>query len=147
MDLLRRIAGWLISGLLLAGLPAGCGSRTYPVRGQVVYREDGRPVPGGVVIWFEATQPPYERASGIVDREGNFYLSTVRDGSGALAGEHRIRFEPQVPYAEPNAALALAKIMDPRFLEFRTSGLVRTVSASGTNELRIEVEKPPRRTK
>ncbi len=32
-------------------------------------------------------------------------------------------------------------------LEFRTSGLVRTVSASGTNQLRIEVERPPRRSK
>jgi hypothetical protein len=111
----------------------------------VVYQDDGSPVPGGVVIWFESTRPPYERASGVVDRDGKFYLSSVRDGSGALRGEHRVRFEPQLPYAEPNAAAALAKVMHPRFLEFRTSGLVRAVSAPGDNDAVIEVERPPRR--
>src|SRR5262249_14636256 len=130
---------------LLATVIVGCSSQvpTYPVHGKVVYQEDGQPVCGGVTIWFESTTPPYERASGVVDGAGNFTLSTVREGSGAMKGEHRIRFEPAVPYSEPTAARALAKRMPPRYLEYRTSGLTRTIT-TGDNYFVIEGAKPPR---
>jgi hypothetical protein len=134
----RTLAG------VLAILVAGCGTKTYPVRGKVVFKDDGQPVRGGVTIWFESTEPPYRRASGVVDGEGNFYLSTVRDGSGAMQGEHRVRFEPAVPYGEPTAEEALARRMHPRFREYRTSGLQHTI-VPGENHFVIEVEKPPRR--
>jgi hypothetical protein len=129
---------------LLAVAAGGCGTKTYPVRGKVIYKDDGKPVPGGVTVWFESTPPPYQRASGVVDVEGNFVLSTVRENSGAMQGEHRIRFEPIVPYHEPNAAMALAKKMPPRYIEYRTSGLKQTI-APGDNYFTIEVERPSRR--
>ena len=105
-------------------LPTGCSCQkpTYPVKGKVVYKEDGKPVAGGVVIWFESTTPPYERAQAAVDKDGNFVLSTVREGSGAIQGEHRIRFDPP-PVMDGTAASALARIMHPRYNEFATSGL------------------------
>jgi hypothetical protein len=123
---------------------AACGAKTYPVRGKVVYKGDGKPVPGGVVVWFESTTPPYERASGVVESDGGFYLSTNRDGSGALQGEHRVRFEPAVPYAEADAESALAKTMPPRYREFRTSGLKHVVQP-GENTFTIEVDRPAKR--
>ena len=130
-----------LGAALLLAAAAGCAAKTYPVRGTVVYKGDGKPVPGGVVVWFEATAPPHERASGVVERDGTFYLSTVRDGSGALRGEHRVRFEPAVPYTEANAEAALAKTMPPRYREFRTSGITRTIEP-GDNTVTIEVERP-----
>ncbi len=134
-----RVSGALLTGAVL--LAAGCGTKTYPVRGKVVYRGDGKPVPGGVVIWFESTTPPYDRASGVVEKDGTFYLSTVRDGSGAIQGEHRVRFEPAVPYTDPDAETALARTMPPRYREFRTSGL-REVIQPGDNSFMVEVERP-----
>src|SRR5262245_57098276 len=105
---------------LLALSASACGNRTYPVRGKVVYKDNGRPVPGGVVIWFESTTPPHARASGVVGADGTFVLSTNREGSGAIQGEHRVRFEPVVPFAEPDAEAALARTMPPRYREYRT---------------------------
>lgn len=128
---------------VLAAL-AGCGTKTHPVRGTVVYKGDGKPVQGGVTIWFESTTPPYDRASGVVEKDGTFYLSTVRDGSGAIQGEHRTRFEPAVPYAEANAEAALAKTMPPRYREYRTSELKQVIQP-GQNEFKIEVERPGKR--
>jgi hypothetical protein len=137
-------ACWYGLAPVLAMVVTGCGTKTYPVRGKVVFKEDGQPVRGGVTIWFESTEPPYARAAGVVDGEGNFYLSTVRDGSGALRGEHRIRFEPAVPYADATAEEALARRMHPRFREYRTSGLKQTI-VPGDNQFVIEVERPRRR--
>src|SRR4051794_32813046 len=106
--------------LALAG---GCGIRTYPVHGKVVYK-DGEPVRGGggLTIWFESTTPPYHRASGPVDDKGEFVLSFIQANSGAPEGEHRIRFDPGTEHQQPSAEIALAKFMPASYLEFRTSG-------------------------
>jgi hypothetical protein len=120
-----------------------CSSRipTYPTYGKVVYKDDGKPVPGGVVIWFESTTPPYHRASSAVDSQGKFSLGFIHDGDGTMEGEHRISFAPSPPVTDPTPADALARRMPPRYLEFRTSGLKEMIKR-GTNELVIKVDRP-----
>jgi hypothetical protein len=129
---------------VLAGACAGCSNRisTYPVHGKVVYK-DGTTVRGGggLMIWFESTAPPYHRASGLVDANGEFVLSFIEAGSGAPEGEHRIRFDPGTEHMQPSAEIALGKKMPPRYLEFRTSGLKQTITR-GDNIVVVEVDHP-----
>ncbi len=129
-----------------AGLAlSGCNSRipTYPTQGKVVYKADGKPVTGGVIVWFESTTPPYHRSSSDVDSEGRFSLGFIQADSGAIEGEHRIRFAPSPPFFEKSED-ALAKRMHPRYHEFSTSGLKQTI-VKGKNEVVIEVEGPAER--
>ena len=140
-----HFVSWTLVGVLLGSALAGCSSRipTYPTHGKVVYKENGKPVAGGVFVWFESTAPPYHRASSEVDSEGRFSLGFIQADAGAMEGEHRIRFEPAPPIFEAPEA-ALAKRMHPRYYEYRTSGLTKTI-ARGDNEFIIEVEGPPGR--
>jgi hypothetical protein len=138
----------VIPAALAAALAlTGCSGQepTYPSRGRVVYKGSGEPV-SNVTIWFESTRPPYQRASGIVEDDGTFSLSTIAENSGAIRGEHRVRFDPGHPGGVPIAESAekgLATIMDPKYLEFRTSGIVVTVDPRPGNEFTIEVERGP----
>src|SRR6476659_6865021 len=89
-------------GALFVLLPlamGGCNSKipTYPTHGKVVYKGTGKPVKGGLVIWFESTTPPHHRASSEVDAEGKFELGFIHAGDGTMEGEHRIRLEPKNP--------------------------------------------------
>src|SRR5262245_57499198 len=78
---------------------AGCGSgipKTYPVKGRVVW-EGGKPVTDGR-IEFQSLSDPSLRATGEIDDDGNFSLTTYRDGrerAGAVAGEHKVIVEPE----------------------------------------------------
>jgi hypothetical protein len=137
-----RFLAWLGGALALVAM--GCSNKipTYPVRGKVVYK-DGQPFHGGggLTIWFESTQAPYHRSSSPVDENGEFELSFIQAGSGAPEGEHRIRFDPGDQHMQPSAEIALAKKMPPRYLEFRTSGLKKSIH-KGDNSFVIEVERP-----
>lgn len=136
---------WAALALAAGLLAPGCNSEapTYPVEGEVVYANTEEPVRGSLTVWFESTAPPYQRSSGIV-KDGKFYLSTTRDGNGSIAGEHRVRFDPFVPNgaAIEQPEVALAKVMHPKHLEYRTSGIVVNIEPS-QNKVRVKVEPPP----
>ena len=120
----------------------GCGEpKTYPVTGEVVYADTGEPVRSTLTIFFESTAPPYQRSSGLVDADGKFYTSTLREASGSLAGEHRVRFDPGHPGTGPTGLAALAPIMHPKYADFRTSGLTVAVRANDQNVIQIRVER------
>jgi hypothetical protein len=139
---------WRYPGALAVFFVLSCGEpRTYPVKGEVIYADTGEPVRAGLTIFFESTTPPYKRSSGLVDTEGKFYTSTLRDASGSLAGEHRVRFDPGHPGAGPTGPAALAPIMHPRYAEFGTSGLTVGVRSDGENVVRILVERGPKARK
>lgn len=123
----------------------GCKSEvpTYPVQGKVIFKETGQEMTAPAMIWFESTKPPYTRAMGLIEK-GQFYLSTNRDGSGAMEGEHRVRIDAAVPNADPGAVQRLAKVIDPRYFEFQTSGLKETINPGAENNFTIEVTKPKR---
>lgn len=124
---------------------AGCSSEvpTYQVHGKVVYADDGQPVPGGVTIVFESTEPPHRRASGEIDAQGNFDLSSRRQGDGAMEGEHRIRFTAHASHAEPDPNVTVSRVMDPKYCEFATSGLTVDIDPNDENNFTLKVEKPP----
>ncbi len=81
------------STILLWGLASGCGSAggvtqtvLIPVKGKVVYK--GMPMTRGVVT-FEPDD--YGRpASGRIEPDGSFTLSTHQAGDGVVPGHHRV---------------------------------------------------------
>jgi hypothetical protein len=66
----------------------GCGSarlKTAPVRGTVTYL--GKPVPNGTVNFMHASGPT---ASGAIQRDGSYTLTTFRSGDGAVPGSYTV---------------------------------------------------------
>lgn len=100
-------------GLILAFLvTAGCGSAqpppppTYPVEGQVTYR-DGRPVPGGL-IEFRAINDPSLTTRAAIESDGKFSLHTLTAREkvmGAIEGPYEVTIHP--PPSEAQDALPI----------------------------------------
>jgi hypothetical protein len=76
---------------------AGCGDgipKTYVVTGKVVYK-GGKPVTYGRVE-FQSTSHPELRATGGIQTDGTFALTTTLGGksaAGAVEGEHKVLIE------------------------------------------------------
>ena len=119
-------------GLLLLSLLGGCqrGPKIVPVRGTVTYQ--GKPLRTGSVIFQPAMGQP---ASGIIQSDGTFVLSTRKEGDGATVGPHKVKItcyesRPQVPGGEP----MLGKLLIPdRYIYFDRSGLTAEVVAGNDN--------------
>ena len=87
----RLITPWPLSPSLsfpagAAGPAAGAAPDLIPVKGKVTYK--GQPVTKGVVR-FEPDG--YGRpASGKLQSDGTFVLTTLKEGDGVVAGDHRV---------------------------------------------------------
>jgi hypothetical protein len=66
----------------------GCDSKrpkTAVVRGKVTY--DGRPVPNGTITFIPTSGPT---ATGEIQSDGSYTLTTSRSGDGAVLGQHKV---------------------------------------------------------
>jgi hypothetical protein len=120
--------------VLLAAL--GCGRRLYPVRGKVTY-PDGRPVTEGLVVFeSEGAEKPV-MARGDIQADGSYQLSTFKPGDGVPAGTYHVLVAPKF---DANAVDKPAKPppFDPRYADFKTSGLKVEVTA-GTTDYPLQV--------
>jgi len=133
----------------LALLAAGCGDAGMPlgsVSGRVTYM--GQAVPDGI-IYFVPEQGP--AASGPIDDEGRYELTTYSRGDGAVLGTHQVYFSPaadtggadenvvetaQIPPPPPDPAYLPRKYRSPE-----TSGLTREVQ-SGANTFDFDLRDP-----
>lgn len=96
---MRCSAAWLAVVALLLTLPACGRSRpsVAPVSGRITL--DGKPVTTGVVFFYPETGRP---ATGPIDTDGRYRLSTFTPTDGALPGSHRVVIESRaVPTAPP----------------------------------------------
>jgi hypothetical protein len=133
---LRRAPAAAIALLLLG--TAGCGPRLYPVRGKVTLG-DGKPLTEGMVV-FERKGEAKEAvtARGEIEADGSYRLGTHRPGDGAPAGTYRVLVAPK---SDPNAVDRPAQPppFDPRYADFKTSGLEFEVTLGGPNDFPITV--------
>jgi hypothetical protein len=115
----------------------------YPVRGKVTLA-DGQPVTEGMVV-FERKGEAKEAvtARGEIQADGSYRLSTYRPGDGALPGAYRVLVAPK---SDPNAVDRPAQPppFDPRYADFKTSGLEYEVKPDGPNDFPITVKKKGR---
>jgi len=123
----------------LGGLLAGCGGEdrmpTAPVEGKVLY--NGEPLKFGSVVFIPEAGPP---ARGTIQPDGTFYLSTYKDGDGAILGENRVEItcstnqDPDAPPPDPNVEMPVGESLIPqRYTQAQTSGLTREVKEGGNS--------------
>jgi hypothetical protein len=126
----------LLMLLMLMSL-AGCGGlTTYPVDGKVVY-DDGSPAKdlAGYTVSFEHEDGQHS-ASGVIDGEGSFKLSTENPDDGAIAGNYRVAITPPEPPVD--APIPPPKIRR-EYGDFASSGLTAEVKSEKTPiELKVE---------
>lgn len=134
----NQISAALFSGIALVLLGCSNEPRTYPTKGKVVFKEDGKPFSG--LIYFEEVKPPHTRSMAYIQNDGTFVLSTVREGSGSVAGEQVVRVDMDIPDGPGFANKG--RVVHPKYLEFSTSPLRVTVDPGKENNFTIEIEKP-----
>ena len=127
----------------LAVVSAGCGrSLLAQVQGQLQY-PDGKPAKElvGCSIVFEATGADGKTygATGEVDAEGRFKMTTNRPGDGCPIGTNKVSLNPRWPGQadRPDPLPVLDK-----YGSAETSGLTIEVKP-GSNDVKITVEPKP----
>ncbi len=120
--------------LLLSSL--GCGQSNLPL-GKVSGRVSlhGKPVAEGTVLFVPEKGP---MASGALDAQGHYTLTTKSPGDGAVLGRHRVTVAPVTTGAalEPGKPLAPSPAKFPsnipvKFQNAKTSGLSADVRSGG----------------
>ena len=123
-------------------LLAGCDTQpaTYLVHGMVVY-PDGRPLTRGTVEFEALGLKKPITASGEIAPDGTFQLGTFAVNDGAIAGQHRVAviadYEIGTEIERPE--MLPPPVLNPKFSDFKTSGLEFTVKPA-SNNLLVEVE-------
>lgn len=125
---------WL---LLLFGFFTGCGSKTYPAEGKVVFA-DGTPAVelAGYFIMFQSLEHKTS-ATGTIQPDGSFAMGTMTSADGAMLGKQRVAITP------PPADVHKPRPPSPlpaRYGSFETSGIEVEIKPE-TNQLIVTVER------
>lgn len=122
----------------------GCnrGPDLVPVSGQVIY--NGKPLEYGSVMFQPIGVEGAQTARGSIDADGNFSLTTEKEGDGVAVAECQVRitaFEAQRKNAAGNQheEMALGKSAVPKHVQnFSTSGIV--IDVQPTMELPLVID-------
>jgi hypothetical protein len=134
--------GWAIA----IGLCLGCGEprrKTFPISGRVVFA-DGSPVKVGT-IETKSIQHSVQ-ATGKIERDGSFSLTTYQEGDGAVEGEHQCVVVQFIPLENAESVrVSTTGVVNRKHASYATSGLTLRVSAESASqgknreiELRVE---------
>lgn len=111
---------------------AGCSDgrpRRVPVSGQVLI--DGQPLSAGFVRVIPSNARP---ATGTIDQQGRFRLTTFEKGDGCVAGTHRM----EVVAFEILSPTEIRWLAPPKYRQMNTSGLSVTIDGP-TDSLTVEL--------
>jgi hypothetical protein len=129
----RCRAAWtpcLLISLAALFLLSGCGApKFYPVKGQVLLFGVGLLTEGEVR--FQPVAKPDLLASGRIQKDGSFSLSTPGQGAGVLEETCKAAVVVEARQGKP--------VIDERFADFETSDLQFTVTERAENYFIIEV--------
>jgi len=134
----RRIAALRLIPVLFAlvACAAGCGQGLHPVHGKVTL-PDGKPVPGGMVVFEGQVGGKTISSRGEIAADGSFSMSTNTPGDGVPAGSYKVSVAPP-GLANPDARPA--PLFADKYSSFDSSGLTFEVKP-GKNEFPIQVSK------
>jgi len=125
--------------LTAALLLAGCGQKQLPlepVSGKVVFPDGSVPQGEVAVVKFEPANPDTDTkaASGDIQPDGTFQLTTIEDNDGALPGEYRVRILIWKTY------IGRESMIDKKYDDPNETPLRATVKEGEKNEFTFEVE-------
>jgi hypothetical protein len=136
-----RTVGRLTGAFLLLIGTSGCGTKYYPVSGEVVF-SDGTPLRGGMVFFHPADAHIKTSAQGEIQSDGTFQLTTAVKGDGVPEGRYRVTVTPPLPLKREGKGPPPPQI-DPRYANPDTSRLEFAVTRDrSSNHFRIEVDRP-----
>lgn len=116
--------------VLLAGL-SGCGQKFAPVTGTVKYT-DGKPLTGGMIVFYPANGSEALPADGQIKPDGTFTLRTKKPGDGVMPGEYTVGISgPPIEGDFVEEGTTPPPAVDPKFTDPQKSGLKATVPAEG----------------
>lgn len=131
------LAVMLVPAMLLSGCARVEEPKTYPVRGRVTYR--GRPVTGGLILLVPQEQG--HAATGELQADGTFRLTTFRRHDGAVPGKYRVAVQvfPTESAGLPGAEFGGKRPPIPqKYFDPATSGWIVDIQ-SGENTLDISL--------
>jgi hypothetical protein len=148
--------GFIATAMVVATLGItciGCGhSDEWSEKRQKVYKStgtlllDGKPCADATVTFFSDVHQI--SATGRTDSEGRFKLTTYVEGDGAVEGGQKItvvkrEFTQQKTKFdsadEPSVAMIPKELLPKKYMTPTTSGIAQSVSASGSNDFKIEI--------
>jgi hypothetical protein len=160
-DTARRLAAAGFA-CLAATLLAGCGRgvddewtrqrpQVYPATGSVFYQN--KPVAGATVM-FESTDAGTKPGGGLVaightNSAGMFRMKTYKEYEGAVAGSHRVSVTKMdyIPAKRPDGVDSnvdippiATSVLPEKYKDFATSGLTTSVTPTGANQIRLDLE-------
>lgn len=136
-----RRGGLLGFTLILAVAAAGCGGKKmYPVSGRVVFKDDGSPLAGGLVVFEPQDASIKESAKGDIRPDGTFELGTRSGSDGVLEGKYRVLITPPLPPKRKEKSVG-PPMIHPRYQKLETTDLEVTVGPK-TGPLRLEIDRP-----
>jgi hypothetical protein len=140
----------LAAGVMLI---AGCGSKssldTIPVRGEVVY--NGKPLTEGTVVYLPASTSEGRQATGPIQSDGTFSLTTQSADDGVMKGEYQIVVYAYKPHpGEPKTreeheamikkgGIERGYIIPEKYTDPTKSGLSDTVDENHSGFKKIEL--------
>ena len=123
--------------LLTSGCSDGLPKR-YPVKGTVRFTY-GSPVKTGTIEL--GGNGSRWTASGEIERDGSFVLTTVKKGDGAVPGEYRAVIRQMIlAYLPAEGGHDHGKLVPDRYRDYKTSDLKVTVQAGENPPLEIIVK-------
>ncbi|HEX2476734.1 MAG TPA: hypothetical protein VHK01_18415 [Lacipirellulaceae bacterium] len=98
-----------ISLLAVALTACGCGSKLglpdmVPIRGEVIYKGTPLTQGEGTVVYLPAELGNSRQATGAIQSDGTFQLTTMQPGDGAMKGKYKIVVYCYKPH--PSATLS-----------------------------------------
>jgi hypothetical protein len=127
--------------VVLLLLCMGCGDgfpKRYSVSGVVRFR-DGSPVETGTI---EIGIPnSHWTASGKIQKDGSFVLTTIQPGDGAIEGNHRVIIRQLIlTYVPAQERHEHGKLVPLRYADYSTSGLELTVERRRNDGVEIIID-------
>jgi hypothetical protein len=127
----RHVSAIALLAAALALLPGCTKPKFYPVRGKVVVFAVG-PLTDGEIRFRPRSRPDLV-ATGRIQKDGSFSISTPGHGDGALEGDCQVAI-----VVDPAAA---KRPIAERYADFATSGLNFTIAPRDENYFILDVKK------
>jgi len=127
-----------VTAIIAAGCTKSDNPKTYPVNGKVTYK--GQPVSSGIVL-LTPTENGHA-ATGNLEKDGTFHLTTFQKGDGAVPGKYQVAVQafPAEGAGLPGAEFAGKPPPVPlKYMSAASSGLTVEIKV-GDNHLEFPLK-------